>query len=123
MKMTEPEKSTEPDIDALLAECARVEIRPPAALVDRIVRASVLAAGHRGRSRGATGRGRLGRLYAELGGWPMAAGLVGIAIVGGWLGFSPPGFLDVLADGLLFGSNGVEPADLMISLDNVLGAS
>ena len=119
--MTDQRKQIDPEVDKLLREAARNVPELPDGLMRRIIgdAEALLPESRNSRPRGR--RGRLGKLWAGFGGWPALAGLAAVTLVGIWLGYSPPGFIEgiagaAFADGAIF-----EPLDYMISFDNVLG--
>lgn len=59
-------------------------------------------------------------LWAAIGGWPAAAGLVTATLVGLWIGVYQPAGLDLLADSYLGSGEDSYLTDLMPAFDEIL---
>ncbi len=63
---------------------------------------------------------RFTSLWAAIGGWPSAAGLVTATLVGVWIGVYQPAGLDQLADSYLGSGDDSYLVDLMPAFDEIL---
>ena len=92
----------EEDILGDVFEAAQQDVRPLSAdLEARILMQAAQVQAGVARERRANGLfARLQRTWSELGGWPVAAGLVTATVVGLWLGITSPPALDAVWTGV-----------------------
>ena len=119
--MTEDQKLSDTELDAVFAQAIKNAPVPSSVLLDSIMADAEQVASLREADvvavQAASGPGILSGLLKSIGGWPAFGGLVSATVAGVWIGYASPATVDGLTDGYLASQTYQDMGDFLPAID------